>query len=68
LDLLIIGASGATGHHFVRDTAAQGHRVTAFVRTPEAFSAPDSVRVAKGDVRHAVSLAAGMKAKGVRTW
>lgn len=32
MNLLIVGASGATGQHLVRLALDQGHRVTAFVR------------------------------------
>jgi uncharacterized protein YbjT (DUF2867 family) len=61
MHLLIIGASGATGHFLVRDTVARGHTVTAFVRNPAAFTAPASVRVAQGDVRDAEALASALE-------
>jgi uncharacterized protein YbjT (DUF2867 family) len=57
MNLLIIGASGATGRYLVRDTVALGHTVTAYVRNPTAFQAPPSVRVVQGDVRDAETLA-----------
>lgn len=34
MNILIFGASGATGHHLVRQALDQGHQVTAFVRDP----------------------------------
>lgn len=38
MKLIIFGASGKTGRHMVAQTLAAGHEVTAFVRSPEAFS------------------------------
>jgi putative NADH-flavin reductase len=60
MKVLIIGASGATGHWLVRGALAQGRQVTAFVRNPDAWKAPEGVRVAKGDARDAASLDAAL--------
>ena len=32
MNIIIFGASGATGHQLVKQALAQGHRITAFVR------------------------------------
>ncbi len=42
LDILIVGGTGATGEHLVRQLLNRGHRVRVIVRTPEKL--PDSVR------------------------
>ena len=60
MKVLIIGASGATGHWLVLGALAQGHQVTAFVRNPEAWKAPEGVRVAKGDARDKASMLAAL--------
>ncbi|UCI06767.1 NAD(P)-dependent oxidoreductase [Mesorhizobium sp. B1-1-8] len=49
--LLIFGASGATGRGLVSAALAEGHMVTAFVRTPSKFAVSDEhLRVIIGDV------------------
>ena len=37
---LVFGATGGTGKHFVAKALAEGHRVRAFVRSPEKLGAP----------------------------
>jgi uncharacterized protein YbjT (DUF2867 family) len=61
MNILVIGATGATGRWLLRDALAQGHQVTAFVRNPDAWKAPDKVRVAKGDVRDQGALDAALQ-------
>ncbi|AZO09102.1 SDR family oxidoreductase [Mesorhizobium sp. M3A.F.Ca.ET.080.04.2.1] len=60
MNLLIFGASGATGRALVAAALAQGHRVRAFVRTPGklAFS-HERLNIVVGNVadRHAVESA-----------
>lgn len=60
MKVLVIGASGATGYWLVRGALAQGHQVTAFVRNPDAWKAPEGVRAAKGDARDRASLSAAL--------
>jgi uncharacterized protein YbjT (DUF2867 family) len=55
--VLILGASGKTGRPLVEQAAHRGHTVTAFVRDPSKFHAPQGVRVVQGDVTDAGSLA-----------
>ncbi|MCM3598346.1 SDR family oxidoreductase [Metabacillus idriensis] len=50
MKLIIFGASGKTGRHMVAQTLAAGHEVTAFVRSPEAFSLEhERLAVVKGN-------------------
>lgn len=57
--LLILGATGGTGRQLIDQALARGHRVTAFVRSPEKFSArPEGLNVQQGDPRDAAALTA----------
>jgi putative NADH-flavin reductase len=48
--LLVLGASGLTGHHIVAEALAQGYEVTAFVRSPDKLTARgDRLHVATGN-------------------
>ena len=47
-DLLVLGGSGRTGIHVLRQAAARGHRVRALVRNPDAVQAPAGVELIKG--------------------
>ena len=50
--LLILGASGRTGNHLVRQAIALGYEVTAFVRKPNKLPlSHESLRVIIGDAR-----------------
>jgi uncharacterized protein YbjT (DUF2867 family) len=40
MQLFIIGATGGTGRALVEQASRRGHRVTAFVRSPEKLGAP----------------------------
>jgi putative NADH-flavin reductase len=51
LQLLIFGATGGTGRHLVTQALAQGHLVTAFVRTPTKLGITHpQLHVVQGDV------------------
>jgi len=51
MNILIFGASGATGHELVRQALAQGHKVAAFVRNPSKLKIThDNLKVIQGDV------------------
>jgi putative NADH-flavin reductase len=55
--LLILGATGGIGRALMNQAIDQGHRVTAFVRSPEKLGAPrDGVTARKGDPRNADEL------------
>src|SRR5687768_4706785 len=59
--LLVFGASGQTGHEFVRQALERGHSVTAFVRTPGKFTIRDpSIRVLQGNVADSAAVAAAV--------
>lgn len=48
--LIVFGASGRCGSHFVRLAGERGHGVTAIVRPATQYAAPDGVRTERGDV------------------
>lgn len=51
MNILIYGASGATGHELVKQALAQGHVVTAFVRNPSKLKVQhQNLKVVEGDV------------------
>lgn len=49
MNVLIFGATGATGQQIVRQALSRGHRVSAFVRRPEALG-NDQVQIVIGDI------------------
>jgi putative NADH-flavin reductase len=51
MNILIFGASGATGHNLVTQALKQGHFVTAFVRDPSKLQLKHAnIRIFKGNV------------------
>jgi putative NADH-flavin reductase len=61
MNILVFGASGATGRHLVPQALSLGHHVTAFVRNPSAIANNgQQLRVVKGDVLDPTSVAAAM--------
>jgi putative NADH-flavin reductase len=58
MNVLVFGATGASGHELVCQALARGHRVTAFVRTPSKLRFPSiAVILAHGDVGDAAAVA-----------
>jgi putative NADH-flavin reductase len=57
MKIVVFGASGSCGAHFVRRAAARGHQVTAVVRAETAYEAPAGVKVVRGDVLDAPFVA-----------
>jgi len=58
MQLLIFGATGATGHQLVRQALEQGHAVTAFVRDPARLRISHALlRHVVGDAMNAASVA-----------
>ena len=52
MKILVMGASGKTGHEVVRQALAAGHEVTAFVRDPSRLEVREPrLTVVRGDVR-----------------
>jgi len=57
MKILVMGASGKTGHEVVRQALAAGHEVTAFVRDPSRLEVREPrLSVVKGDARNADDL------------
>jgi putative NADH-flavin reductase len=51
MKVLVLGATGATGHHLVDQALAQGHRVTALARNPSKLETRHpNLTVVQGDV------------------
>lgn len=50
MHVVVAGASGATGRHVVDEALRAGHRVTALVRNPARYRAPEGVSVLQADV------------------
>lgn len=57
MKLIVFGATGGVGQHFVRMALEQGHEVTAFVRTPEKLKNKDGVNIIVGDAFDATAVA-----------
>lgn len=61
LHLLVFGATGGTGRHLLTQALAQGHLVTAFVRTPAKLGITHpQLRVVAGDVLTYADVRAAM--------
>lgn len=60
MKVLVLGAAGGVGREAVAQAAAAGHEVTAFVRNPDASTAPPGVRLAVGDAHDETSLRAAL--------
>lgn len=50
MKLVVFGASGNCGSHFVRLATSRGHDVTAIVRAATRYNAPDGANVVRGNV------------------
>ncbi|HWY80074.1 MAG TPA: NAD(P)-binding oxidoreductase [Candidatus Sulfotelmatobacter sp.] len=61
MKILVLGATGKTGQHVIEKTLAQGHQVTAFVRSPKKLHASKKVHVIVGDARNKVDLQKAIK-------
>lgn len=61
LRILIIGATGGTGQHLVRQALEQGHQVTALVRKPKKLKVEHpNLRVVNGNVLDYASVESAM--------
>ncbi|WP_221568670.1 NAD(P)-dependent oxidoreductase [Alkalihalobacillus sp. TS-13] len=57
MNVLIFGASGATGNELVKQALAQGHTVTAFVRNPAKLQVQhDHIKLVQGNVTDYASV------------
>jgi len=62
IKLLVIGATGRTGHEIVQQALARGHQVTAFVRSPDSITLTNErLTVVKGDAMDESQLAKVMQ-------
>src|SRR5688572_10532162 len=62
MNILIFGASGATGNQLVKQAIEKGHYVTAFVRPQSKFEINDGrLRVIRGDLHNVRQLTAAME-------
>lgn len=62
MNILIFGASGNTGHELVRQALNQGHKVTAFVRSPDKLKiSNENLKVIRGDVKDYSSVENAIK-------
>jgi len=61
MKIVVFGASGNCGRHFVRLAAARGHAVTAVVRDGSQAEALANVTVARGDVQDAGFVASVLR-------
>lgn len=66
MNLLLFGASGATGHEIVKQAMAQGHHVTAFVRDPVKLTIKHEwLKLVQGNVKDFSSVDAAVKGHDV---
>jgi len=64
MNILIFGASGATGHELVKQALEQGHWVTAFVRTPSKLKVQHPhLTIFQGDVGNPSAVQEAIKGK-----
>lgn len=63
MNLLLFGATGRVGSHILKQALADGHRVTALVRSPDKLSPPagDQLRVIAGNVLEPADVQRAMK-------
>lgn len=57
MKVIVFGATGGVGQHFVQMAVEAGHEVTAFVRTPEKLKTTNGVNIIKGDAFNADDVA-----------
>lgn len=61
MNILILGATGATGVQLVQQALAKGHEVTAMVREPGKVAARPQLTVVKGNVTSTAEVAAALR-------
>jgi len=61
MNVVVFGATGATGREAVSALLGDGHRVTAFVRRPESAEMPDGVDLFVGDALEAAGVAEAVR-------
>ena len=64
MQIVVLGATGPTGLLIVKEALAEGHHVTAFVRTPSKLTiAHERLSACRGDVSEADSVARAVEVK-----
>ncbi|HEX4007910.1 MAG TPA: SDR family oxidoreductase [Acidobacteriaceae bacterium] len=61
--IVVFGASGGTGRELLRQGAALGHEITAFVRNPGSVTGGERLRVVVGDARDGQAVALAVDAQ-----
>lgn len=62
MNILVVGATGGTGRQLVEQALAQGHTVTALVRTPAKLTLTHpQLRIVQGDVKHLPAVEQAMQ-------
>ncbi|HWK23693.1 MAG TPA: NAD(P)-binding oxidoreductase [Ureibacillus sp.] len=60
MKIIVFGATGGVGQHFVRMAVEAGHEVTAFVRTPDKLQTKEGIRIIQGDALNAEDVASAI--------
>ncbi len=60
MHLVILGATGGTGHQLVSQALAAGHTVTAYVRHPEKMTPQPGLQIVEGELSDVPGMAAAM--------
>lgn len=61
MKIIVFGATGGVGQHFVEMAVQQGLNVTAFVRTPAKLRTTEGVSIIQGDALDAAAVAEAIK-------
>ena len=61
MNLLILGATGPTGHQLVQRALDAGHSVAALVRDPRKVT--ESIEIIQGDATNSIAVAAAVKGR-----
>jgi putative NADH-flavin reductase len=60
VELVVLGATGATGHRLVDQAIARGHHVVAYVRRPQAIAGRPGLRVIGGELTDESALTSAL--------
>lgn len=61
MKVLVLGATGGTGRHIVREARANGHMVVALVRSPARAQPLEGAELMEGDARDEAALASALR-------
>lgn len=68
VEVLILGATGATGSLVLREARRRGHGVRALTRDPNELAVDDGVAVMRGDVRDPEAVTAAVEGQDALIW